>query len=772
MTTELAKHQLQHLGARQAFQVLRGSNAPTPQDIATPEPCSLPAPPEPNAYTDGSLKQPTEPDFCLGGGGTWYPCRDLEQTGASEAEANIATFEQELGGLKLYNHAPGYGGSSTRMEIQGAITALAAKGPTHMATDSQAFRSKALAIHRQVDAHSKPKKPWALQHDGDLWHLYHRFVSAKTTQAIDITKVKGHATTDMVASGKVRAEDKLGNDKADEAAAEGVALFGHPTVSMGRWYGKRHKYYTYFVSGLLEHLVFTFQVRAALLQVQRAGTPPTAGASASPTESKPTTTITAPTPQPYAQHLHQHFTHIMKVQQFPQLCQRHPCIGNIQAFLGDMPYTPVELGSRAPGSLTAGSADSVEHHPPDGITWLELYTLYRMAGWPEPLAQPSLLAAPKPTLRQQLQAFRQATRQLVHSTMPADMQTLFKGHGSITGKRLAGLGVNTFLAVLPWQPCLTLQAHSKVATEILRSQYRLTHAKAGKAIAEHTRLPLRSIQLNGRTHWSRTIRYSREPLYTHPHPSPPKPSSSASTCPADFQPEAGEPPSKQQRRAGAAAPSDRLAPSLPSIVFFKCPRCPHQVSGTKQAFHLQNMDARVWCNACQRSLFTRHWRCACGLPWHTCPLHQGEPDRLRNLQPTQTSSAPNPPPRPKPTRRLGEGRDERILQWVDQPSAKRRRQDTSEVDLTSSRSSEAPKRPNLHCLGPKLLAKFPRLQQQGGEQQQSEPAEQQPPTQQEGQRPRTELTNNHAQPLPPGVHFGSLIDGETAGPGNDPDVPQ
>ena len=574
-TTELAKHQLSNLGARQAFQVLRGCNAPTPPDITTSEPCHLPPPPQPNSYTDGSLKQPTEPDFCLGGGGTWHPHRSFEHTGATEAEANIATFEQEPGGLKLFNHSPGYGGSSTRMEIQGAITALAAPGPTHMATDSQAFRSKALAIHRHVDAHTLPRKPWALQHDGDLWHLYHRFVKAKTTQAIDITKVKGHATQAMVEAGKVRAEDKHGNDKADEAAADGVALFGPTTVSIGRWYGKRHKSYTHFVSSLMEHLAFTFQVRAALLQAHHSGTTSPTIPVPRPQATKPTTTIQAPPYQQHPNQQHRHFIQLMSVQQYPNLCKRHPCASKVQAFLQDMPYTFMG-DSRADGSLTAGGADSDDPSTPIGITWLELYALYRMAGWPEPLAEPRQQAAPKATLRQQLQAFRQATRQLVHNTMSADMQGLFTGGSTLTGKRLAGLGINTFLAVMPWQPCLTQQAQSRVAMEILRSQYRLTHAKAGQAIAEHPKLPLRQIQLKGRTNWSRTIRYCRDPLYTPPVSPPPPPAtgSPASTSLSDYQPAnpTDEPPSKQPRRAAhSTAPPPPPPPSLPSLVFFDVP---------------------------------------------------------------------------------------------------------------------------------------------------------------------------------------------------------
>ena len=166
-------------------------------------------------------------------------------------------------------------------------------------------------------------------------------------------------------------------------------------------------------------------------------------------------------------------------------------------------------------------------------------------------------------------------------------------------------------------------------------------------------------------------------------------------------------------------------PPLPSIVFFQCPRCPHQLPGTKPAFHHKNMDTRIWCNSCQRSWFIRNWRCQCGLPWHTCPRHKDEPDRLRAILPVPTEPTPKATPRPKKARQLGEGRDSRILQWLDQPSSKRRKMEPIEVDLEEGNASHiAPKRPNLHCLGPKLLAKFPRLAQQHDTSEAREPPQQ------------------------------------------------
>ena len=62
------------------------------------------------------------------------------------------------------------------------------------------------------------KRPFSLQGDGDLWECFWKAVMARNPYTIKITKVKGHATDEMVADGRVQPQDRRGNDKADSAA--------------------------------------------------------------------------------------------------------------------------------------------------------------------------------------------------------------------------------------------------------------------------------------------------------------------------------------------------------------------------------------------------------------------------------------------------------------------------------------------------------------------------------------------------------------------------
>ena len=61
-------------------------------------------------------------------------------------------------------------------------------------------------------------RPSELAFDGDLLVIIERMIHLRGVQSTKVSKVKGHADDDMVAVGRVRVEDRIGNDFADRAA--------------------------------------------------------------------------------------------------------------------------------------------------------------------------------------------------------------------------------------------------------------------------------------------------------------------------------------------------------------------------------------------------------------------------------------------------------------------------------------------------------------------------------------------------------------------------
>ena len=83
---------------------------------------------------------------------------------------------------------------------------------------------------RLLDGH-RGSTPIELVNDGDLLLLVDRMLPFKGLDTVRITKVKGHADEGMVLDGRVREQDTLGNNAADEAAAFGRRRVDH-TVSV------------------------------------------------------------------------------------------------------------------------------------------------------------------------------------------------------------------------------------------------------------------------------------------------------------------------------------------------------------------------------------------------------------------------------------------------------------------------------------------------------------------------------------------------------------
>ena len=350
-----------------------------------------------------------------------------------------------------------------------------------------------------------------------------------------------------------------------------------------------------------------------------------------------------------------------------------------------------------------------------GITWLELYVVYRLSGYPPPIPPTTPAATSRPTLRQQLHHFRATVRLIATNTFAPEDRWLFRGMHT-KYHRLRTLGITTHLATLPWQPSLTLPGQRQIAVEILRSQHGFSGKHAEATLREGRQVKLHRLRLKGRSKWSRTIPTSvTSPFGDAKAGGQPDGLSSGTASSVWVEGQStgnpATPPYTCTHRIHPphTTPAPPAAHSsnhpLPAVLMLRCPKCPHHISGAKVCFNLTSLDTKTWCNQCKRSWAVTRWECPCQLPWHTCPRHRDEPARLRNTTSTpheQPSTTP-PPPAPHRKKALGQGRDTAVHTWLDQPPPKRRRQEPRDVELGAT---PPPTGIRPHLLGPKLRAKF------------------------------------------------------------------
>ena len=118
--------------------------------------------------------------------------------------------------------------SSTRCELGAAILALLSPYGLNIGIDNATVVEKGNAIiqhlrdQQTLARHNRNgsriiggrtsrlhraspfKQRWALMRDGDLWEVFAALVKQRGPHTVRLTKVKGHATEEMVRSGRIK----------------------------------------------------------------------------------------------------------------------------------------------------------------------------------------------------------------------------------------------------------------------------------------------------------------------------------------------------------------------------------------------------------------------------------------------------------------------------------------------------------------------------------------------------------------------------------------
>ena len=170
---------------------------------------SVPA--HPNIWTDGSRDEDLDAMVGVAGAGAFV--KEVPWVFDDRAWGHAQNLDIGPDATRIFSMVPGPLQSVQRAEFWGAILALQAYMPVHLGIDN---KNVCNAIGKVLQGWSDP--PFALCTDGDLLAAIDCMVRYRSARSVKVSKVKGHATDRMVAEGKVRGEDKEGNDAADIAA--------------------------------------------------------------------------------------------------------------------------------------------------------------------------------------------------------------------------------------------------------------------------------------------------------------------------------------------------------------------------------------------------------------------------------------------------------------------------------------------------------------------------------------------------------------------------
>ncbi len=550
-----------------------------------------------NVYSDGSWIYPLEQYLGLGGAGVWWPGRNIATNHRlSTAEKELAYSNQRDNGLMVYTPIGGYSGSSTRTELAAAILAISANGPVHIGTDSQAFHDKAIKILGDLRRGKKQKRSWQLVSDGDLWQHFEQAAKAKGINAIRITKVKGHVNQDQVNSGKYRQVDKDGNDKADAAADIATKMHGEEVVSVAKILSIRHKQYGNFMKQVAKHIVEAYLIHRKLVDRIKARQPKEqATVKYLAMQMQDASNSTKP-------------SNAIKLQgsigNYSKFKHKHRNSPAIWHFIDNLSYREVDN----------------QYH---ATTWLELYLIYRVKGYPKPIGDRASKARARATIFSQLNEFKRVVKGVVERAAKDEAAKGALRPMHVTHQRFLNLGIAGRHATINCSVEVDKQTADLIEYNLIRLGHYMSDKKVQLFKEGKVELKANKPNFRGRSGWDSNLKVLKGFVFKE----------------LDYS-------------ANASGSKRLLQPEC-----FQCPSCKASTISTNPAFQSDDLDKVCKCATCKSNAKSNMWLCSCGIKWHTCDKH-------KHIQLQNSKKPPSGEPTARPKRQIGPLTNEQ-LQEID-----------------------------------------------------------------------------------------------------------
>jgi len=226
-----------------------------------------------------------------------------------------------------------------------------------------------------------------------------------------------------------------------------------------------------------------------------------------------------------------------------------------------------------------------------GITWYELYILYRIRGYPKPLQDPTNKANNKAPAYKPIRNFTKQFRGTANKLLLEEDSNLFKPH-RIQKDVLVGVGIQGNHAAVSCNIHTTQEERKAIAEALLMLSRSINKKTCDLYLLTHEYIIPKELKLNGKASWEATI-------------------------------------DRLQRGIVEESPQNRTwdVTELPitgsdELSFYRCPTCPHVESSQCSSFQTSDLDRKQKCNACRKMSSVRLWKCDCKKHWHNCARHR------------------------------------------------------------------------------------------------------------------------------------------------------
>ena len=375
----------------------------------------------------------------------------------------------------------------------------------------------------------------------------------------------------------VRPCDKAGNDMADSTADVGSKLHGEQLLKVANVLHGRHEAYRKFMLKVSKHVVEAYDIHKQLKEAESRS----AGIGQTGLIQK-------------------QFSYKATRTSDDETCRRVRCTSTMARY----------RAARCKFSSTDALESFIKMIPIKeacqaevGITWLELYTLYRLHGHPKLIPDDPEKAVTRKSLAHQLRHFKRMWRQVVRRICQDSPDLALLSNTRCTPQPLMRIAIQGSMETFAFNIVTKPHAKRVLDEQLAKLAHKLNKNELFKFINGSRLVKPTFLKCTGRQGWDSAI------------PSLADSESCQSvkggycagdnTMPTSFLPNASQ--------GALASPLDLL---------FSCSCCGYKYDCRNGAFHLTDLDTKIRCKKCKTSTKIGDWKCICGSRRHICHMHQ------------------------------------------------------------------------------------------------------------------------------------------------------
>ena len=227
------------------------------------------------------------------------------------------------------------------------------------------------------------------------------------------------------------------------------------------------------------------------------------------------------------------------------------------------------------------------------VTWLELFALYKIRGYANPVKNSSSVSHAKPTLDKHIHAFKNKCRAIAIKVCTTEIEKELFTPFKILGDNLSGIGISGKHQAPSFNIFVNELEQKEIATNLFLLNHSLSRVRIGNILQGQRAFLIRPFIMRGRSDWCNNIKQLSLPKLI------------------DYD-----------SWIKSIMACDKWSTRHKKDVLLQCSRCFTSDPIKSHNFSLFNVDKQIKCCHCKKQSMSRFWKCPCGENWFLCNTHK------------------------------------------------------------------------------------------------------------------------------------------------------